>query len=227
MKKSAFTLIELLIAISIIAIALMSIFRMMSVAQTYTDRTRQETLAINFAREWVEWVINIRNTNRLRRSWKRDASWLCRDSNLSSTTNCWERISGWISYLLSYSGEIERYPYLIMAGNNAGSQKLTFNDSLSDEQFLIYSWAEGNFYRAIRGKWLYQKDTNIIWWWVISCVNWASNYSKRDDNWTSQTSSFSCSDSTPKEFQFCSKVLYRKQTQGEVELCDIITNYKE
>lgn len=51
MKKSAFTLIELLIAISIIAIALMSIFRMMSVAQTYTDRTRQETLAINFARE--------------------------------------------------------------------------------------------------------------------------------------------------------------------------------
>jgi hypothetical protein len=64
---------------------------MMNAAQSTTDRTRQETLAINFAREGVEAVTTIRNTNRLRWSGKRDMNWLCVDPSLGiedTVTNC-------------------------------------------------------------------------------------------------------------------------------------------
>lgn len=59
----------------------------MRVSVENTDKTRQDSLAINLAREGMEGVYTIRDTNWLRRSGKRDANRLCANPSLTSTNN--------------------------------------------------------------------------------------------------------------------------------------------
>jgi Tfp pilus assembly protein PilV len=60
----------------VISVALVSILSMLRVAISYTNKTRQETIAINLARESMEAVYNRRNTNRLKWSGEKDKYWL-------------------------------------------------------------------------------------------------------------------------------------------------------
>jgi hypothetical protein len=85
---------------------------------------------------------------------------------------------------------------------------------------MRYQWwsgsqttAEWSFYREIRGLWLYQKNTNVPWGNAIICNNGTQNQS--------------CANGEAKEFRFCSKVEYQKKSLWKVELCGVLTNYKE
>ena len=53
---------------------------MLRVAVNFTNKSRQETIAINLAREGMEAVYHRRNTNRLKWSGERDKYWLCVDN---------------------------------------------------------------------------------------------------------------------------------------------------
>ena len=215
-----FTLIELLIACSIIAIGLLTIIGLMQTSISYTDRTRQETIAINMAREWMETVYTIRNTNRLRWSGKRDA-------NRASSCGAW--IQSGISYTIRLTwSDSSLYPYL-----SGTAYTLDLKDNIPDDIFLLYygTWnhqhipmryqwwsgsqttAEWSFYREIRGLWLYQKNTNVSWGNAIICNDGIQNQS--------------CANGEAKEFRFCSKVEYQKKFQWKVELCGVLTNYRE
>ena len=229
MKKSYhwFTIIELLGAIIMISVALLSILWLLRVAITYTNKTRQETIAINLAREGIEWVYNRRNTNWLKRSWEKDKYRLCANSGCAD----WFQGS-WMIHKLSYIttpyGKVSSYQPMWQITNDS----ILWNTSLllSTNDFIWWTSpdAAGRFYRAIIGLWLYQKDTNSLWWNIITtCPNGENGniYNWIDINWNSFA--WQCNDSHPKEYRFCSRVEYEKDLKWSVELCGSITNYQE
>ena len=228
-KYHWFTIVELLISMIVISMALLSILGLLRVAVTYTNKTRQETIAVNIAREWIEWVYILRNTNRLRWSWEKDKHWLCND------WTCTQWLSGNLAlHTLEYEDDTYgRIPYY-----NTIWSLSSFEDSILWDTNLLLStgnfiWGlspdtAGKFYRAIIGLWLYQKDTNVVWGNLINCPNWNawSDYI----NWIDINGNsfvWQCSDSHPKEYRFCSRVEYEKNFQWKVELCGAITNYQE
>jgi hypothetical protein len=71
--------------------------------------------------------------------------------------------------------------------------------------------SEGKYFREIEWRWLFLKDVAVNWWTEIPCT-WAAG----PDCWNSR----------PKEFRFCSKVVYIGDSTGEVKLCWVITNFK-
>lgn len=258
MKKPLFwfTLVELLIWLVFISIGLLSVISLMRSAITHTDRAKQDVLAINLAREGIEAVYVVRDTNRLRRSGKRDANWLCASPDIDSTANnCGIWLSSqphWFLWHRRYvNGDV-----LPDFQTMASAPVLDLSDGLGSwesKRWIYYvSWSQGTeqqfspnlrlwlnvttplsgftnegFYRSIVNKWLFQKDTNVTWWRAIaSCITWTGTYTAISITWASIPNQ-SCGDSRPKEFRFCSRVEYWKQLKGKVELCGIITNYKE
>lgn len=241
MRKSSrkwFTIIELLGAIVIISVALMSILVLLRVAVSYTNKTRQETIAINLARESIEWMYTRRNTNWLKRSGEKDkywlsnndigASWFQNDSlyKIKNTTwISWNNINFiWVPNIsLNWNNNCS-FQWDVYVCNQSPQQ---INQSiLWRNDLLLWSgdfvgWvspdAAGKFYRAIRGIGLYKKDGNNPGGDLITCTDWNATYWV----WTN------CSDNSPKEYRFCSIVEYTKNFQGKVELCGGITNYEE
>jgi len=244
MRLRWFTLIELLLALVVISVGLMSVIGMMHAALNYTDRAKQKTVGINIAKEGVESVYTIRDTNWLRRSGKKDANRLCTHPNLAldaSEESCGDRIQSW-SYVILYTGDdgekvfypylssvawhldvaeypAQKWPFLVSYGTWSGNP---FGIPIRHSS-TISSWGV-KFYREIRGLWLYQKDTNSEWWNFITCDNWSDTYTKVSI--TGNNSTVACGDSSPKEFRFCSRVDYESSFIGRVELCAILTNYK-
>lgn len=71
-KKNAFTLAETLIVASLFAVMVLWIIFWINRAFAFMNNTRVLVRATNFAREWVEMVYNLRDTNRRRCSGDRD-----------------------------------------------------------------------------------------------------------------------------------------------------------
>lgn len=235
MKKSYnwFTIIELLGAIIIISVALLSILSLLRVAVSYTNKTRQETIAINLAREGIEWVYNRRNTNWLRQSGEKDRNRLNIDNQtwISARRFQWSWTLHILKYITTPYGEISTFEarwQLISNGSILGNPLLLL--STGDFIWWVSPDAAWRFYRAIIGLWLFQKDTNVLWWNIITtCQNGENrnSYNWIDINWNLFSVQWECSDSHPKEYRFCSRVEYEKDLKWKVELCGSITNYQE
>lgn len=218
MKKSYhwFTIIELLGAIIMISVALLSILWLLRVAVTYTNKTRQETIAINLAREGIEWVYNRRNTNWLKRSGEKDKYRLCANSGCSSWFQ-WSGIIHKLSYINTPYGKVSSYQPMWQISGDSILWDTSLLLSTGDFIWWTSPDAAGKFYRAIIGLGLYLKDTATVWGDIITCADGNADYIPWD----------SCSDQKPKEYRFCSRVEYQRDLKWSVELCGSITNYQE
>lgn len=223
----AVTLLELIIAIAILSIGLAAIIKMVSGWNHTVDRLRQSVVAINLSREWMEQVYNIRNTNRLRRWWKKDACRLKIDP-LSDWGNglCQDddRMTKWHYIIIPKIKDWQRY-YALSWSFMSWLDMSYFDVGVDDKYSMCYTWwywepcpgemftrSEWRFFREIGWKWLYRKDVNITGWTFISCVNW-------EDAW--------CADKRAKEYRFCSKVEFVKQYNWSVEMCWVLTNFEK
>lgn len=81
-KQAGFTLIELLIVIFVISMGLLVIIQGMSESHRYISETAQRTIALNLAKEGIEAVYNIRNSNWRRRSDQKNACRLKADPSM-------------------------------------------------------------------------------------------------------------------------------------------------
>ncbi len=231
MRYKWVTLIELLIWLSILAVWLVAIVNILNWWLENIDKIRQETIAINLAREWVEWVYNIRNTNWIKRAWVKDKCWLKIDP-LIDEGNDWDcsndtRMQKWHYILSLKQNKWQKYFYL--QNSNVTWLDMTHYDKWIDDKYnLCYTWSyrmscpwqinsrsEWMFFREIEWKWLFQKDTTTDWWKELICKKWTDTYWWIDCWW-----------SNAKEFRFCSKVQYFKNYLWTIELCAIITNFE-
>lgn len=224
-KKRAFTMIELVIISIMIATWLIWIVVTINYGIDFAERTKTNVVAINLAREWVEAVYNIRDSNRQRRWIKKEQCWLKLDPlsdewNSGCENDAW--IESWENYvILTKTAWSTKYNYLLEGSNSA----LYINDRIdnNDRRFIMCKDAneqwyncpssadpytkEWWFFRSIRWIWLYNKES----WSALNCSNWSDIVS--------------CWTSTSKEFRFCSTVQYQAWWIWQVELCGILTNF--
>jgi Tfp pilus assembly protein PilV len=66
--KHGFTIREILVIIVVISVGLLSVLVVLTNGMNYVQRTRQKVVALNLAREGMEAVYQIRDTNRTRRA---------------------------------------------------------------------------------------------------------------------------------------------------------------
>lgn len=211
-KKNWFTLIEVVIVCTVFAIMLVGIIWAINKAYIYMNNTRTKVRATNLAREWVEMMFNIRDTNRRKCSWKKDDFWLYvgtwgDESSCAANVN----FTGWTYVLTQWSGTL----YASKIDNNCYSDfwscwdqekaKITFTWSYNylswnnihtwDMEDLL--WNQWDFYRVVYVNWIYPKLTG---------KNGISD---------------------PKEMRFCVKVFYNINGKHSSELCSIMTNFAQ
>lgn len=230
-NKNAFTLLELVIALAVLSVGVLGVLTVMQEWLSFVERTRQDIIASNLAKEWVEAVFALRNTNWRQWSWQKDECWLLQDTFAPWSTPCAD--SSWIwsgTYILDqnfFSGHM--YFSLIPVV----SQVLDASDGIaSDEQefALCYDekwWfacpgsgaigSQGRFYRQIVGKGLYRKDVTILGGELIDCPEGSHVL----------PSGSLCGDDRPKEFRFCVRVASSKQPASITEYCSVLTNFLE
>ena len=84
MRKKGFTLVEMLIVIFVLSTGIILIIKGMSGSHRYLSETAQRTVALNLAKEGIEAVYNLRNSNWRKWSDKKNECWL------SVWEECWE-----------------------------------------------------------------------------------------------------------------------------------------
>ena len=223
--KKAFTLLELMIVVVILWIWLVWVFLTLNNAYSFIQWIKQKTMAINFARWWVEWVFSIRNTNWQRWWWKKDKCWL-KINPLVDDNNDWCENDPWFqdgSYILQITWTQQYFilekintpfnptwpltwddwQYLLCVDNNTN----LINACPSNSQPTSY-FDPTYFFRQVRWWYLLDKNVNTF----INCTKWT------DTN---------CWDGRFLEKNFCVDVFYFDWTKKKVTFCTVMTNFKE
>lgn len=223
-NKKSFTLIEIVVVVMLLGVVLIAIFQALNYAFRWSVQTKQEIIALNLAREGAEFVAQMRDTNRLQWSWKKE---LCR-----LKTNPYEDFggdgcendpwiqSGWYALVdFEFSGQrVYRLDFMTWS-------RFEFSGwiNASDLKFSLCALANGwwtacpdnlptgvqwKYWRGIKVLGLYDKvwtgnplicptgNTDLCW-------NWAA-----------------------KELRFCSIVGYELLGRGKIELCSVLTNFR-
>jgi len=228
MKTKGFTLIEMLIVLVIISVGIIAAVQVIKHWLNFVDKTRKKVIAINLAREGVEAVYNIRNTNFKRWAWVKDKCWLKADPLYDDDGNCdnddWIQ-SGYRIAMQNISGENK---YWILTGREVSYDKkldvikdwrldpsdkkyaLCLNDSMREAcpDAVDNLTPEGRFFRMVEVKGLWDKRDNVS----LDCINGEIS---------------SCWNSTPKELVFCVSVEYLGLANWREEICSSITNFLE
>lgn len=87
MNKRGFTLIEIVIVLFVFSTALIVVVQSLTRSTSYISEMTQKTIALNLAKEGIESVYNIRNTNWKRRSSQKNKCRLASDP-MTETTTC-------------------------------------------------------------------------------------------------------------------------------------------
>jgi hypothetical protein len=225
--KRWFTVREILVIIVVISVGLLSVVVVLTNGMTYVQKTREKVIALNLAREWMEAIYQIRDTNRTRRAGVKDScrlkidplvddSWApttCTDDlRFTSGSYVLQRLTAWGQAYFALTGIFAQIDF----SNGIDTGDYMF--SLCQQSGLwipcmgtLPTTSEGTYFREIQWRWLYFKDVNATWWMLTTCVDWTA-----PGCWTNRA----------KEFRFCSRVVYIGQSTGEVKLCGVITNFK-
>lgn len=233
--RQGFTIREILVIIVIVSVGLLSVVVVLTNGMKYVQKTRQKVIALNLAREWMEAVYQIRDTNRTRRAWVKDKCWLKINPLVDdyepfiwATPSCINDIrfasGSYVLQRLSTGGQ----EYFALTGpwSALDISSLVTTDptkfSLCQQSgyrnscmWRTWTTSEWRYYREIVWLWLYLKDVPASTWNDIVCSWWTVFWWNPD-----------CGTSSAKEFRFCSRVVYIGDGTGEVQLCGVITNFR-
>lgn len=197
--------------------------------------TKLRIKATNFAREWVEIMFNIRDTNWRRHSWKRDEN----------------RLDVW---LLESTDTLESWIYVIKEATTTTNDRYFYLDKLtvsnaesfySDDWFWWAAFSTQRESTKIQFDWDYKymeylNDNRVEQAWSIQdlllketdyyrIVRVFGVYCKTASSSSTLVNSANCGEaSAPKEMRFCVKVFYSNNaTKNTSELCSIMTNFTE
>lgn len=109
MRKKGFTLVEMLIVIFVLSTGIILIIKGMSESHRYLSETAQRTVALNLAKEGIEAVYNLRNSNWRRWSDKKNECWLSVWEECSEYSE--ELTNGQMRILGLNDGDICTYDY--------------------------------------------------------------------------------------------------------------------
>jgi len=252
-NKKWFTLVEVMIVVLIISLTFMGIISWIISTTNYLTETRQKVMALNLAKEGVEIVYNIRNTNRRRWYEQKDACWLNADPLLEWAD---EATCSWNAWITPWRRSIQRaqkgdnYYYRLAWRKDwwvMGNEKeltldlekfrgaLTASDLLQPDFKLSLTW------------WRWYNDGDAgkdAWhdpmWWEFYRYIAVDGLYRKDQNSVTKINCTKWSDNPlalgwttcwswdiAKELRFCSVVVYTKPKQWRIQICSIMTNFEE
>lgn len=221
-----FTLLEIIISISILAIWFWGIFVLIQNSSSIAQQTQDKSLAINLTREAVEIIYNIRDTNRTRRSWDKESCRLKIDP-LTDTNNDWcnndDRMLSWRYIIQDKIKENEQYfslqevdiPWFMTPEDAAVSMLSTqLCETATWRNTCLETGNDNKIFRAVQIIWLYHKDTSTPWWDPIQCPNGDANID------------IPCGSTQPKELRFCAHTYIQADRVNHTQLCSMLTNFQ-
>lgn len=219
--RKAFTLIEIVVATAIISVWLTAILFVLTNSGQFVQDMKLKITALNIAREWVEAIMHIRDTNRHRRSGQKNWCRLKRDPFQDDDNNCTN--DDWITsgYTMIYKMTNNQGRYFVASGSEQtiidpsdgiqeNERRYTLCQSNEWWNACPYQTGSNTFLRQIHIQKLINKDTQVQWWTTITCNN-------GDD----------CSTIQAMELQFCVYVFHTQKTEVASTLCSLITNFEK
>ena len=226
--KKSFTLLEVLIVCGAFSIVIISIIWAINRSYAFMGSTRMKVRAINFAREWVEMMFNIRDTNWRENSWEKDKYWL--------------RVWSW-------DVNFQKGVYILKEKDNGSGDIRIYADNLAVSEGNVENFYGDDFWRSEneanrnKSRLFFEWTYNYLSWkyenwnWTFDSVTWDVQDLLWNDgefyrivrvfDIVNKWSDCTMGDSCPKEMRFCVKVFYRYQWEHETELCSIMTNFEE
>jgi len=245
-KKHGFTLVEVLFVCSIFAIIVVWIIWAVNRSYRFMDNIKLQIKATNLAREWVEMMFNIRDTNWREHSWEKDKQWLCLWKQWNNNNDyCNGYFTKWIYYL----DEKETPKNCQNNCNMHIYASSLWIDSNKENEFYDNEWFWSTTHDTkrpnskIKFQWTYyyyfteNGQEGEIKQWNMNELLWSETdfyrivrvygiYCKNSSD-VNDTSCLSDS-SAPKEMRFCVKVFYKNNWDPHsTELCSIMTNFEE
>ena len=231
--KKAFTLVEVVIVCTIFAIMVVWIILWINRAFLFMNNTRVLVRATNFAREGVEMVYNLRDTNRRKYSGEKDKHWMDAGTwNL--TLKSWIYvIKEWITWtnndIYVYADKLDISDSNI---ENFYDLEWFFTDSnqpYRDSSKIEFTWNYSYYSWGVIATWNLE---DLLWWSGIEfyrILRVYGIYCKKSDEPDQLVSPNYCKEDTdPKELRFCVKVFYEfNGSHHASELCSIMTNFME
>lgn len=238
LRKKWFTLVETIIVSVLFATIMIWIITAINRAYVFVDNTRLAVRATNLAREWVEMMYNLRDTNWRRSSWDRDKYWLNLGTWNGSELTEGNNFAWWWVYTLKELKDGHKNTYVTAESLSLGS--LCTLEDFYDDGFWKDSCATARNKAELTFTWEYyyydyenkavktgnaQDFLGVSWLTFYRIVRVYGIYCK---NSTSSVDTTSCSEpSDPKEMRFCVKVFYKSTWKHSTELCGIMTNFME
>lgn len=240
-KKKWFTLVEVLLVCSIFAIMVTWIILAVNRSYTFMNNTKLQIQATNLAREWVEMMFNIRDTNRRKCSWQKDQFWLYLGSGASASNE--KECNLW-----SDEYKFKQWIYSINEGENWQGDAYIYAKNLNITNMDFYStdwfWKDAFSSARLNSKLLFDGSYYYRSWstkeWSMQDLLWREVDFYRvvrvyglycKSVWSSDqvvNNTFCKNGSDPKELRFCVKVFYRLGNWNhDSELCSIMTNFEE
>ena len=213
-KLKAFTLVEVIIVLTTFSLIIVLIVTAVTSYKKYLDLSKLQTIALNFTREGVEAMFQIRDTNWLQHQWSKDKDIFCNDPFSCSSTNLNEFSTGY---------------YAIVSTINSGQQSFYATGKIwnTNEIKPFYD----DFAKTLRdGEWA----TTLIDPFKIPLATGEEILGQHADfyRFVKVDGIFckndKCSqDSDPKELEFCVKTvfLWPDASVGESEICSVLTNF--
>ena len=218
-----FTIMEILVTISILAIAFAWIFVVLKNSSWLIAQSQAKTQTINLSREGIEIVHNIRDTNWMRRSWQKEecrlkADPLADDDGICSND---DRIQAWRYTIIQQSTENNQQYFALQTVSGAGLDDAENARAISWDIQICDQWSIGEncdtshgqtILRVIEIKGLYQKDTTTVWGEMLNCNNGEDPL---------------CGTNSPKELVFCAHTHSIGEKITKTTLCSAITNFAQ
>lgn len=225
-NKNSFTLVETIVAIVMISVWLVWVISVINYWISFIWKTEQRMIAINLAREWIETIYNIRDTNRLIWWGKKDQCWLKTNPFDTESDNICDN-DEWMqeaNYIISWN-QLDWQQYFSLSWID-NTYILNVNNWIQDEDreyIMCMEW------------WLWVNCNN--WWWFIKewmffrKIQWLGLFDKTstDPNQMLSCSKWTdvgCGNTNAKEYRFCSIVQYSSKSLWEIKFCWILTNFQ-
>ena len=253
-KKKWFTLAEVLIVCTVFAVMVVWMILAINRAFVFMDNIKLQVIATNFAREWVEMVYNIRDTNWRKFSGERDNMVF---NQFVYRTTPWPQ-----KLVVNTGGELRAVS--IIKENDTGCD--SFLNAIYDDVWIFFDFIDNNVDSSEKDVLLHDNNCGSVdkipeyftwskldFMWVYSYFSWGQLitweindlfnvgdaefyrvvrvywvYTKKDNatNYLGLCQYSDCDDSEPKEMRFCVKVFYRNgHWKHATELCSIMTNF--
>lgn len=213
-KLKAFTLVEVIIVLTTFSLIIVLIVTAVTSYKKYLDLSKLQTIALNFTREGVEAMFQIRDTNWLKHQWSKDKYIFCNDPFSCSSTDPKKFSMGY---------------YAIVSTINSGQQ--SFYATGKKESSSIVSGFYAEFARTLIKK---DGDVEEIQNFKIPLATGEEILGQHADFYRFvKVDGIFCKnnicnqESDPKELEFCVKTvfLWHDASVGESEICSVLTNF--